>query len=192
MTEVLNIGCRGLILAVASCVVGCVTTKVNSNDQVIVSAKDQKMALVRDGMVAKTFPVSTSKFGLGDKRGSYATPIGALRVKEKIGTNARVGSVFKHRRPTGEVLPINAPGRDPIVTRIMWLEGLEGRNKNAYGRCIYIHGTPEEKKIGRPVSFGCIRMKSQDVVELFDQIEVNERVYITPDSLAKTLRQFNS
>jgi lipoprotein-anchoring transpeptidase ErfK/SrfK len=85
---------------------------------------------------------------------------------------------FKSREPTGEVVPVNAPGRDPIVTRILWLRGLEYRNRNAFDRMIYIHGTPEEAKIGEPSSYGCIRMRSKDVVALYKLIGVGARVDI--------------
>jgi hypothetical protein len=93
--------------------------------------------------------------------------------------------VFHNRRLTGEVLQPNTPGRDPITTRIIWLRGLEAQNAHAFQRCIYIHGTPEEKKIGRPASYGCIRMKSKDVAELYNQVPVGAVVQITPDRLPK-------
>jgi lipoprotein-anchoring transpeptidase ErfK/SrfK len=121
---------------------------------IIVSTLDQKLMLVDDGARAAVYPVSTSKFGLGDNWGSMATPLGTLQVAQKIGDHAPVGAVFHKRRFTGEVLQPNAPGRDPIVTRIIWLRGLEAANAHAYSRGIYIHGTPQEKNIGRPVSYG--------------------------------------
>ena len=80
-------------------------------------------------------------------------------------------------------MAINAPGRDPIVTRILWLKGLEAQNKNTYDRTIYIHGTPEESKIGSPASYGCVRMRSQDVVRLFDTVGEGARVQISTDPL---------
>ncbi len=155
----------------------------------IISAADQKMVLLRDGKPTRSFPISTSKFGLGDARGSYATPVGKLRVRKKIGDDMPPGTVFKGRVPTGEVLPVDAPGRDPIVTRILWLDGLESCNRNAFSRYIYIHGTPEERNIGQPVSFGCIRMKSRDVIELFDSVGVNAQVLVTPKPLPHWLAQ---
>jgi hypothetical protein len=100
------------------------------------------MLLVRDGKPVKTYPVSTSKFGIGSERGSNRTPLGRLEVARKIGDGAPTGMVFKSRRATGEVLKPNAPGRDPIVSRILWLHGTEGHNRNTFGRCVYIHGTP--------------------------------------------------
>jgi lipoprotein-anchoring transpeptidase ErfK/SrfK len=163
---------------------GCIT---DNRHRMVVSVADQKMIVLRDGKPISDYPVSTSKFGVGDTPGSYATPLGVLRVKEKIGHGLALGTVFKSRQPTGEVLPINAPGRDPIVTRILWLEGLDDKNRNAYRRYIYIHGTPEERNIGRPVSYGCIRMKSKDVIELFDTVGLNSKLLITPNPLPPTL-----
>ena len=155
----------------------------DTRHKMIVSAADQKMLLLRDGKPIAVYPVSTSKFGLGDRPGSCATPLGSLRVKKKIGEGARAGAVFKSRRPTGEIIPVDAPGRDPIVTRILWLEGLESKNRHAFARCIYIHGTPEERNIGLPASYGCIRMRSSDIIELFDTVGIGARVVITPKPL---------
>src|SRR6201981_2359635 len=152
---------------------------------VIVSVRDQKLMLLDNGGNAAVYPVSTSKFGLGDRWGSMATPVGTLQVAQKIGDHAPVGAVFHNRRFTGEILQPNTPGRDPITTRIIWLRGLEAQNAHAFQRCIYIHGTPEEKKIGRPASYGCIRMKSKDVAELYNQVPIGAMVQIIPDRLPK-------
>lgn len=141
--------------------------------------------VIDNGQRAAVYPVSTSKFGLGDRWGSMATPIGWLQVAEKIGDHAPPGAVFHKRRFTGEILSPDAPGRDPIVTRIIWLRGLERSNANAFNRCIYIHGTPEEKIIGKPASFGCVRMCSKDVAEVYAQIQIGALVRIIPDSLPK-------
>ncbi len=154
---------------------------------VVISATDQRMAVLRDGNLIAFYPVSTSKLGLGDTPGSNATPIGELRIKKKIGENAPAGAVFKSRKPTGEVLAVDAPGRDPIVSRILWLEGVESRNRNAHGRFIYIHGTPEERNIGIPVSYGCIRMRSRDVIRLYETVGTGARVSILPGSLPPSL-----
>ena len=148
--------------------------------------------LVDDGARTAVYPVSTSKFGLGDNWGSMATPLGMLQVAQKIGDHAPVGAVFHNRRFTGEILQPNAPGRDPIVTRIIWLRGLEVANAHAYNRGIYIHGTPQEKNIGRPASYGCIRMKSSDVTELYAQLPVGAVVQITSDHLPKLSRAARS
>ncbi len=151
--------------------------------EVLISVPDQRLELVRDGQWIAKFPISTSRFGTGDRFGSYRTPLGDLRVCDKIGENLTPGTVIRHRAATGEVLPVNAPGRDPIVTRVIWLDGLEAQNKNARVRGIYIHGTPEERTIGTPVSWGCIRMRSKDVIKVFDQVPVGTVVSIIPSKL---------
>ena len=151
-----------------------------ASSTLVVSVADQKLALVQDGVPVAEYPVSTSRYGLGDRFGSYATPAGNLVVAQKIGAGAPPGMVFKHRRPTGEILRPNAPGRDPIVTRILWLRGLDAGTRNAFSRKIYIHGTPQEKLIGKPASYGCIRMRSRDVIELYDRVGVGARVRIIP------------
>lgn len=142
------------------------------------------MALLEDGSPLATYPVSTSKFGLGDSPGTSWTPLGRLEVARKIGDRAPSGAAFKDRRWTGEIVPPDAPGRDIIVTRILWLRGEEPQNSNAYSRYIYIHGTPEERNIGLPVSYGCIRMRSADVIELFDIVGRGAQVRIENEPLA--------
>jgi len=152
-------------------------------DRVVVSVRDQKLMVVQNGARVAIYPVSTSKYGLGDFWGRMTTPLGLLQVAQKIGDNAPAGAVFHNRRFTGEVLQPNAPGRDPVITRIIWLRGLEAQNAHAFSRCIYIHGTPEERYIGKPASYGCIRMKSSDVAALYNQIPVGAIVQIVPDRL---------
>ena len=136
--------------------------------QIVVSASEEKLALLEEGKLIAIYPVSTSKFCLGDRPRSYGTPLGRLQVAQKIGNGAPLGAVFKDRRRTGEIVAVNSPGRDPIVTRIIWLRGLERQNANAFRRAIYIHGTPEERNIGRPASYGCIRMRSRDIIDLYN------------------------
>ncbi|MEP6938080.1 MAG: L,D-transpeptidase [Chthoniobacterales bacterium] len=153
--------------------------------KVVISVREQKLMLVENGIQVATFPVSTSKYGIGDNWGRMTTPLGTLQVAQKIGDHAPLGAVFRHRRFTGEILPPNAPGRDPIITRIIWLRGLEAANAHAFSRCIYIHGTPEEKRIGQPASYGCIRMKSNDVAALYSQLPIGAVVEIVPDKLPK-------
>lgn len=151
--------------------------------EIVVSVKDQKLMLLTDGKPEALYPVSTSRFGIGDRLGSYATPLGKLMVKVKIGMGQPLGEVFKSRIPTGEILKPNATGRDPIVTRILWLDGLEEGNRNAFNRGIYIHGTPQEALLGTPASYGCIRMRSQDVATLCSRISLGAIVKIIPDHL---------
>ncbi len=152
-----------------------------------ISVADQKMLVTDGGEPVAAYPVSTSKFGLSSAPGSYGTPLGKHRVVKKIGHGLPPGAVFKSRRFTGEVLPVDAPGRDPIVTRILWLDGKEGHNRNSFGRFIYIHGTPEERNIGLPVSYGCVRMRSRDVIALFDRVGTGARVDIFREPLAQRL-----
>jgi hypothetical protein len=158
---------------------------LDTSNQLIISVRDQKLMLLRNGSQVAIYPISTSMFGLGDAWGRMTTPLGYLAVEKKIGDNVPVGAVFHKRKLTGEVLQPNAPGRDPITTRIIWLRGLEAQNAHAFQRGIYIHGTPEEKKIGRPASYGCIRMKSKDVAELYNQVPLGAVVQIIPDGLPK-------
>jgi lipoprotein-anchoring transpeptidase ErfK/SrfK len=163
-------------------------TPVDTSSQLIISVPDQKLILVQNGGKVATYPVSTSMFGLGDYWGRMTTPLGYLAVEKKIGDNAPTGAVFHNRRFTGEVVQPNAPGRDPVTTRIIWLRGLEAQNAHAFQRCIYIHGTPQEKTIGRPASYGCIRMKASDVAALYDRVPLGALVQISPEHLPKVAK----
>lgn len=158
----------------------------DTRSKMIVSVADQRMLLVRDGKPVKAYPISTSKFGIGSENGSNRTPLGKLEVARKIGGGAPAGMVFKSRRPTGEVLRPNAPGRDPVVSRILWLNGIESHNRNTFGRLVYIHGTPEESRLGTPASFGCIRMGMKDVVDLYDRVGEGAEVRVMRGSLTDT------
>jgi lipoprotein-anchoring transpeptidase ErfK/SrfK len=175
----LQFAMSAITLLLASC-----ATHKDVEHRVVISVKDQKLALLdRDTLVA-IYPVSTSKYGIGDSPRSYRTPLGELEVAQKIGDGMPAGTVFKDRRRTGEIVGVNAPGRDPIVTRIIWLRGLELQNANAFSRDIYIHGTPEERNIGLPVSYGCVRMRSEDVIKLYDTLGRGARVSIVDAPLA--------
>jgi hypothetical protein len=173
-----------LLLALALFFSSC-TTK-DSDHHILVSVADQSLALFQKERLLGRYPISTSRFGLGDQPGSRATPLGKLEVAKMIGAGAPLGAVFKSRMRTGEVLRPDAPGRDPIVTRIIWLKGLEPQNRHAFGRCIYIHGTPEERNVGHPASFGCVRMKSADVLTVFNAIGIGATVDIIPGSLPES------
>lgn len=136
----------------------------------------------------RQYPVSTASNGTGERDGSYCTPRGRHRIAEKIGAGAPLYAAFKARQATGEIwtpaLDAENPERDWILTRILWLDGLEpGRNKggevDTHDRYIYIHGTHEEHRIGTPASHGCIRMKNADVAELFDLVKVGTEVRIS-------------
>ena len=172
----------GAALSMSSCAVQT-SAKRDSLNVMEVSVPMQKMALYRHGELVKTYPVSTSKFGLGDEKGSYRTPLGKMEVAEKVGSGKPAGAVFKSRQWTGEDVKPNSPGRDPIVSRILWLKGLEPKNANAFARCIYIHGTAAERDIGKPASYGCVRMKSKDVIDLHDRVGEGSKVFVVQKSL---------
>ncbi len=172
---------RFLSAALLFSVGGCAS--VDRRHQVIISIPEQRMALLKDGAPLATYPVSTSKFGLGDRPGTSWTPLGKLEIAKKIGGGSPSGTAFKDRRPTGEIVPPDAPGRDIIVTRILWLRGQESQNARSYARYIYIHGTPEERNIGLPTSYGCVRMRSRDVIELFDIVGTGAEVTIANQAL---------
>ena len=136
------------------------------------------------------YPVSTARNGAGELEGSFCTPRGAHRIAQKIGEGAPLFAVFKARVATGEIwtpqLEAEEPGRDWILSRILWLDGLEpgnnqGGDVDSHARYIYIHGTNEEDKIGTPVSHGCIRMCNADVAALYDLVSVDTRVNIRED-----------
>jgi lipoprotein-anchoring transpeptidase ErfK/SrfK len=173
---------RPYLLLVAVFLASCAAP--DTRHQIVVSTCEQKLAVIDRGNVLAIYPVSTSKFGLGDWRGSRFTPLGKLEIAQKVGDNAPPGAVFKDRRRTGEVVAPDSPGRDPIVTRILWLRGLEAQNANAFSRDIYIHGTPEERRIGTPASYGCIRMRSSDIIQLYDIVGTGAAVTIVNAPLA--------
>ena len=172
---------RGLLAVIPLLVTSCVAP--DTRHHVIISVPQQRMALLDNGVLMSTYSVSTSKFTLGDWPGSRGTPLGELEIAKKIGDSAPSGAVFKDRKRTGEILEPDAPGRDPIVTRILWLRGREAQNTNAYSRYIYIHGTPEERNIGKRASFGCIRMRSRDVIQLYDAVGWGAKVTIVNEPL---------
>jgi lipoprotein-anchoring transpeptidase ErfK/SrfK len=155
-----------------------------------ISIAGQRLALVESGQAVRTYPVSTAKNGPGERKGSECTPRGWHRVRAKIGGNQPMFTVFKGRRPTGEIYSPELghlyPERDWILSRILWLGGLEpGKNRyrdvDSAWRYIYIHGTPDELMLGKPASHGCIRMFNADVLDLFDRVEAGIRVYIHED-----------
>lgn len=145
-----------------------------------INVPKQKLSLVSGDRVLRSWSVSTSQYGVGCNNGSNKTPLGLHRIVSKIGRNIPEGGVFRRRRFTGEIAKIFRKPRvkrvDQITTRILRLEGMEeGRNQgegvDTYKRCVYIHGTPEEWRIGKPASHGCIRMKNKDIIELFSLIK---------------------
>jgi L,D-transpeptidase YbiS len=152
-----------------------------------VSLAEQLLTLRRGSEPVKAYAASTSKHGAGELHGSHRTPRGRHLIRAKIGAAAPPNAVFRGRRPTGEIyspeLALAQPGRDWILTRILWLSGTEvGRNRlgdvDTMRRYIYIHGTPDSEPLGVPGSIGCIRMANRDIVELFDLVPVGTIVDI--------------
>ena len=147
----------------------------------------QRLRLYQGRKLLREYAVSTAEKGPGDKNGSYQTPRGRHKIRAKIGRDAPVGAVFVSRRATGEIyskdLRERYPGRDWILTRILWLSGLEpGKNRlrdvDTMRRYIYLHGTPAETQLGAPGSHGCVRMANPDIVELFELVEAGTEVNI--------------
>ena len=153
-----------------------------------INIKSQQLDLYDDsGALLKRYRISSAKNGVGEQNGSYCTPRGKHIVRAKIGAGQPVNTVFVERRPTGEVfsaeLARGSPQRDWILTRILWLSGCEpGRNRlgrvDTMRRAIYIHGSPDTAEMGKPGSHGCIRMRNQDIVELFDLVPIRTPVEI--------------
>lgn len=191
-TNKIDIVTRHIVVSALAIFLASCAAPRDTEHHIVVSVHDQKLALLEKGNLVAAYPISTSKFGLGDRPGSFGTPLGELEVADKIGDGAPPGTVFKDRRRTGELVAVNAPGRDPIVTRIIWLRGREGRNANAYRRDIYIHGTPEERNIGRPASYGCIRMRSADIVNLYSQVGQGAQVSIINSPLTTVIPELTS
>jgi len=188
----IDLGIRCALTAGLAIFLGSCAAPRDTEHHIVVSVHDQKLALLEKGDLVAAYPISTSKFGLGDRLGSYGTPLGELEIADKIGDGAPAGTVFKDRRRTDEVVGVDAPGRDPIVTRIIWLRGREGQNANAFRRDIYIHGTPEERNIGRPASYGCIRMRSTDIINLYSQVGPGAQVSIIQSPLVAVIPELNS
>ena len=147
--------------------------------KIVIDGARQELELLDGERVLKRYSVSTAKNGFGEKNGSFCTPRGKHIVRAKIGAGQPLNAVFVRRRPTGEIwtpeLFARYPGRDWILTRILWLSGCEpGRNRlhdvDTMRRYIYIHGSHEMAEMGKPGSIGCVRMRSVDIVELFDLV----------------------
>lgn len=142
-----------------------------------VSLRDQRLTLKEGETPIQTYPVSTSRFGVGTEQGSMKTPTGRFRVAAKIGGDMPSGTVFQSRVPLKPDDPL-PPTEDLVMSRILWLDGLDEHNANTRDRFIYIHGTKHEDKIGIPASHGCVRMRNADVVELFDLVDEGAQVII--------------
>ena len=161
---------------------------MSNNVSLLIKISEQKLYLLDElEEVIQQYMVSTSKYGVGSEEGSFKTPAGKHRISEKIGETAPRNEVFIGRQGQGVLEDLQAQKidlpEDIITSRILWLTGLEsginqGGNMDTHQRYIYIHGTPEEDKIGIPVSHGCIRMRNDDVIDLFDQVDAGCEVII--------------
>jgi hypothetical protein len=161
---------------------------VRFNDTILyVDIATQQLHFVKGDEVLKSYPVSTSKYGSGFQTNSFQTPLGAHRIKEKIGAGEKPGIIFEERKSIKKTATIYTDttdvATDLITSRILWLEGLEdkvnkGTTKDTYERYIYIHGTHEEGLIGKSVSTGCVRMKNTDIISLFDEVREGSLVVI--------------
>lgn len=158
----------------------------------LVGARSQQLWLCEGELVLARYPISTALNGLGERSGSEQTPRGWHQVRARIGAGAALGAVFRGRRPTGEIctpeLQAEHPTRDWILTRILWLSGLEpGINRGCQGdvcvdslrRYIYLHGTPDSEPMGVPLSHGCVRLRNADIVELFEQVPAHTPVFVS-------------
>ncbi len=149
-----------------------------THPRIEVSIGTQRLRLF-DGMrLVREWACSTSKFGIGFTEGSNQTPLGHFIVQEKHGDGAACGTIFKSRQPVGMWTPPMETQADLVLTRILWLHGLEPRNANTLQRYIYIHGTNDERGIGRPGSHGCVRLRNREMIELFDLVPVATPVWI--------------
>ena len=156
--------------------------------QIRIVLADQTLTLLDDaGALVRRYPVSTAARGAGEQSGSFQTPRGRNLIRARIGAGQPAGTVFRARRPTGEICDAASyaanPDRDWILTRILWLSGCEpGRNRlgkvDTMRRYVYIHGTPDEVDIGKPGSHGCVRMRNHDLIDLFDRVPVGTPVEI--------------
>ncbi|MEY3182593.1 MAG: putative L,D-transpeptidase YkuD [Pseudomonadota bacterium] len=156
----------------------------------LVSLKNQTLSVLYRDADPIHYPISSGLNGAGETRGSEKTPRGWHIIRAKIGAGKPANTVFVGRRPTGELysdaLAQQYPGRDWILTRILWLSGLElGKNRlgtvDTMQRYIYIHGTPDDTQLGQPGSRGCIRMRNRDLITLFDEVSVGTRLLITTE-----------
>ena len=152
-----------------------------------VGIRRQKMYHIKNNKIFSTYPVSTSSKGAGNNIGSFKTPTGLHFIAEKIGDNAPVATLFINKKNTGKVVPVNisevSSNKDEITSRVLSLKGLQqginkGKKYDTFARGIYIHGTSDEASIGKPSSHGCIRMKNDDIIELFDLLSVGTKVVL--------------
>lgn len=176
----------------SGCCSGPTNTMGTDMRRIVVSIASQRLHVLDNDRCMVTYPVSTAKKGIGQITGSEQTPLGAHRIVEKIGDDLPINTVFVARKPTGEIytptLAKAYPDRDWILTRILWLGGLEpgfnqGGSVDTQERKIYIHASPESRAMGVPQSHGCITLHSQDMLDLFNIVEVGDAVLIQERAL---------
>ena len=143
-----------------------------------VSIEKQLLRVYSSNNYCKEYRVSTSRFGIGHELNSFKTPTGKFEIEQKIGTGEPLGTVFKGRRTAGVYNFKNQVKEDLILTRILWLNGLENHNKNTFDRYIYIHGTNHLNELGNPHSMGCIRMSNEDIIEVYNFLSLGSKVFI--------------
>ncbi len=151
---------------------------MNDPYRLVVSIHDQMIRVMNHDECMAEFPVSTATNGTGFENGSFRTPTGNFVICEKIGADCPSGTIFKARLPVGQWIHGEAMSEDLILSRILRLDGLDMANANTLERFIYVHGTNREDLIGRPASDGCIRLRNEDMIRLFDIVEVGDRMQI--------------
>jgi len=153
---------------------------MRNKNLITISFSDFSLTLIKNGEKF-VFPISCAQKGRGEKSGSNKTPRGMHQIYKKIGTNAEIGTVFKSRKKTGDICDFNKDnlGENAILTRILWLDGLEKHNENTKSRYVYIHGTNKESNVGKThFSHGCVVMKNEDIVKFFDLVKAGDYVFI--------------
>lgn len=157
--------------------------------RLVISIPDQQLALLSPDSLPQVFPISSSRFGIGSEPGSFRTPIGSFRICEKFGDHAPPYLIFRSRLPTGEIASpsLSHTSDDLILSRILWLDGLDLENRNTKDRFIYLHGTNQESLIGSPASHGCIRMRNLDIIQLYDSTPTSSSVLISLSPLSSLL-----
>ncbi len=143
-----------------------------------VSVKDQRLRVFDANVEHREYIISTSKYGIGNEIDSNKTPVGHFEIKEKIGDGEKYGTIFKGRCVAGLFDFSESSDEDLILSRILWLTGMDPENANTYDRYIYIHGTNHEDSLGQPESCGCIRMFNKDIIELYDLMQIGSSIFI--------------
>ena len=151
--------------------------KRRAKKKIKISIQDQSLKVMEGRRILRSYPISSSRYGLGSEEGSMKTPLGEFKIGQKIGHDMPSGTIFKSRVALTPDDPL--PETDDWVTsRILWLDGLEEHNANTHDRFVYIHGTKHEDRIGTPDSHGCIRMRNEDVIDLFQLVDEGTTVVI--------------